>query len=158
MENTMTINLHATKEFWEDKKVGFIARAKELAEKGDEEIDALNSLLNSSGSLAESVEHCEDLLYGDLVNFVRAANLLSDDSKCDPFGDNSADRILFAKQALNLAYHIQRVEWSLTLPQVETFGQISYRIHLYLQCKPNKHQMDQFTAHGIEWDGDVRAY
>jgi hypothetical protein len=154
----MEITPRGTKEFWEEIKAGFIARTKELSEKGEEEVDALNSLLNSSGSLAQSVECCEDLMYGDLVNFVRASNLLSDDSKCDPFGDNSADRIFFAKQALNLAYHIQKTEWSLTLPQVETFDQISYRVHLYLQCKPNKHQMEQFTAHGIEWDGDVRAY
>jgi hypothetical protein len=158
MEKTMTITPRATKEFWEDIKAGYLARAKDIAMLSSEEIDALNSLLNSSGSLSESVEHCEDLLYGDLVNFVRAANLLSDDSKCDPFGDNSADRISFAKQALNLAYHIRKTEWSLTLPQVETFGQISYRVHLYLQCKPNKHQMEQFTAHGIKWDGDVHAY
>mgnify|MGYP003652285811 CR=1 FL=1 len=154
----MEITPRVTKEFWEDIKAGFIARTKELSEKGEEEVDALNSLLNSSGSLAQSVECCEDLMYGDLVNFVRASNLLSDDSKCDPFGDNSADRIFFAKQALNLAYHIQKTEWSLTLPQVETFDQISYRVHLYLQCKPNKHQMEQFIAHGIEWDGDVRGH
>ncbi len=154
----MEITPRVTKEFWEDIKAGFIARTKELAEKGEEEIDALNSLLNSSGNLAQSVEHCEDLPYGDLVNFVRASNFLSDDSKCDPFGDSSADRIFFVKQAMKLAHYIQKSDWSLTLLQVEIFDQISYRVHLYLQCKPNKYQMDQFTAHGIEWDGDVRAY
>lgn len=154
----MTITPRATKEFWEDIKAGYLAKAKDIAMLSSEEIEALTSLMESSESLSVSVEHCEDLLYGELVKFTRASTLLADEFRWDPFDDCCDDRKFIAGKSADLAYHIRKIEWSLTLPQVEAFGQISYRVRIYLRCKPNKHQMEQFTAHGIKWDGDVHAY
>jgi hypothetical protein len=157
MENTMTINLHATKEFWEEIKAGYIAKTKELAEMC-EEIEALTSLMESSETLSESVDCFQDLEYEELVKFTRASTLLADEFDWNPFDDYCDNRKFIAGKSADLTYHIQKFDWRLTLPQVKTFGAISYSVHNYLKCTPNKYQMDQFTAHGIEWDGDVRAY
>jgi hypothetical protein len=158
MENTMTINLHATKEFWEDIKAGYIAKTKDIAMLSSEEIEALTSLMESSESLSENVDCFEDLEYEDLVKFTRASTLLADEFRWDPFDDCCDDRRFIAGKSADLTYYIQKFDWRLTLPQVKTFGAISYQVYTYLQCTPNKYQMEQFTAHGIEWDGDVRAY
>ena len=154
----MTINLHATKEFWEDIKAGYIAKAEELAEVSSEEIEALTSLMESSESLSESVDYFQDLEYEELVKFIRASTLLADEFDWTPFDDYCDDRNFIAGKSADLAYHIQQFDSRLTLPQVKTFGAISYSVHNYLQCKPNKYQMEQFKAHGIEWDGDVRDH
>ena len=154
----MTINLHATKELWEDIKAGYIAKTKELAEVSSEEIEALTSLMESSESLSESVDCFQDLEYEELVKFIRASTLLADEFDWNPFDDYCDNRNFIAGKSADLTYHIQKFESRLTLPQVKTFGAISYQVYTYLQCTPNKYQMEQFTAHGIEWDGDVRAY
>tara|TARA_R110000782_G_C14604956_1_gene391481 strand:+ start:89 stop:565 length:477 start_codon:yes stop_codon:yes gene_type:complete len=158
MENTMTINLHATKGLWEDIKAGYIARTNELAEVSSEEIEALTILMESGESLSESVDCFQDLEYEELVKFIRASSLLADEFGWDPFDDYCDDRNFIAGKSADLAYHIQEFDSRLTLPQVKTFGAISYSVHNYLKCKPNKYQMEQFKAHGIEWDGDVRDH
>ena len=152
----MTTSPHDTKEFWDDIKVNHIARAKDIAALGSDEIEALQCLRWSSSSLSESVEYFVDLEYDELVNIVRCSDLI-----CEKFGwelSDCKDKLDIAHKSSTLAGLIQECSGRLTLPQVQKFGVLSHHISRYLRCKPTTYQMEQFTKHGITWEGEVRDY
>jgi hypothetical protein len=159
MENTMTTNPHNTKEFWDDIKVDYIARAKDIAALGSEELEALQDLFHSSTSLSESVDYFLDLEYDDLVVFIRSAELLSEKYDWNPFLDSFCEeKRRISKASSDLAALIQMHDARLSLRQVRDFSSISGMTFQYLKCEPNEYQMKRFEEFGITWEGDVRDH
>lgn len=154
----MSITPVGTEQFWLDIRDGYLAKERELSEASSAEIDSLEALRNSSTCLSDNVEHLEDLVYADLVKFVRASSFLSEEFSYDDFGGNSADLIFIVDRAAVLADSILLCSAALSLPDVEMFEVIAYRVMAYLERKPSKHQMEQFGLHGINWEGEVRGH
>ena len=152
-------DLHSTPEFWEEIKSNYIARGKELAALGSDELDALNDLFHSSTSLSESVDYFLDFEYDDLVVFIRSAELLSEKFDWNPSFDGFCeDKRRISKTSSELAAIIQMHDARLSFRQVRDFSSISGMIFQYLKCKPNKYQTERFAEHGITWEGEVDGH
>lgn len=155
----MTTTPHDTKEFWDDIKVNYIARAKDIAALGSDELEALNDLFHSSASLSESVDYFLDLEYDDLVVFIRSAELLSEKFDWNPFLDDFCEeKRRISKTSSELAALIQMHDARLSLRQVREFSSIFGMVSQYFQCAPNKYQMKRFEEFGITWEGKVRDH
>jgi len=149
-------DLHSTPEFWEKIKSNYIARGKEIAALGSDELDALNDLFHSSECLSESVDYFLDLEYDGLVVFIRSAELLSETFDWNPsFADFCEDKRRISRTSSELAALIQMHDARLSLRQFRDFSVISSMIFKYLKCKPNKYQVERFAEHGITWEGEV---
>ena len=155
----MTTNPHDTKEFWDDIKVDYIARAKDIAALGSDELEALQDLFHSSTSLSESVDYFLDFEYDDLVVFIRSAELLSEKFDWNPSFDGFCeDKRRISKTSSDLAALIQMHDARLSFRQVRDFSSISGMIFQYLKCEPTKYQMERFEEFGITWEGEVRDH
>ena len=153
----MTTNPHDTKEFWNDVKVDYIARAKDIAALGIDELDALHDLFHSSTSLSESVDYFLDFEYDDLVVFIRSAELLSEKFDWNPSFDGFCeDKRRISKTSSELAAIIQMHDARISFRQARDFSSISGMIFQYLKCEPNEYQMKRFDEFGITWEGEVR--
>ena len=155
----MTNSPHDTKQFWDDIKVDYIARAKDIAALGSDELEALQDLFHSSTSLSESVDYFLDFEYDDLVVFIRSAELLSEKFDWNPSFDGFCeDKRRISKTSSDLAALIQMHDARLSIRQVRDFSSISGMIFQYLKCEPNEYQMERFIEHGITWEGYVRDH
>jgi hypothetical protein len=156
MENKMTTSPHDTKEFWDDVKVDYTARAKDIAALGSDELDALQELRWSCSDLSESVEYFMDFEYLELVKFMKASRALCDDFDWDQ--SSCEGKSYIAKKSKALSDEITKHDCRLTLMQVREFSVLAGRIHHYFQCEPNKYQMKRFEEFGITWEGEVRDH
>ena len=152
----MTTNPHDTKEFWDDIKVDYIARAKDIAALGSDELEALQDLRWSCLNLSESVEYFVDFEYTELVKFVKASTNL-----CESFGwdqSSSEEKRHISKASEKISKSIQSKCGLISLGEAMNFSTLSLFIQRYFDCTPTKYQMKRFDEFGITWEGDVRDY
>ena len=151
-------NPNDTPEFWEDIKSKFISRQKDVDALSSKEIEALNDLRSSSDGLSESVHYFLDLEYEDLALFMRSTKVLIEQFNWNPFDYDSDHKREIAERSDKLASIIQDHDGRLTLRQVKGFAWVYNLVSTYLDCRPNKYQMEKFAKHGITWKGDVRDH
>jgi hypothetical protein len=152
MENTMT-DLHSTPEFWDDIKVNYIARAKDIAALGSDELEALQALRWSCLNLSQSVEYFVDFEYTELVKFVKASTNL-----CESFGwdqSSSEEKRHISKASEKISKSIQLKCGLISLEEAMEFSTLSEVIQRYFRCSPTKYQVRRFEEFGITWEGKV---
>lgn len=145
-----------TKQFWDEIKSEYIARAKVIAALGSDELESLQELRWSCNDLSESVEYFVDFDYIELVKFIKAsANL------CESFGwdqSSNEEKRRIANSSKKISEAIQSHMGRISLGEAMNFSNLSLFIQRYFNCTPTKYQTERFDEFGITWEGDVRDY
>ena len=142
--------------FWEGIKQDMLDRADIVSELDVEEVEALSELHYASSSMSEDVHHLMHFAYRDVVNLCRYSDILRNDfgwhhSECKEKREISSVALILSIGLRDEAGGAGR----LSFDEAQLFHTLSSRISALKRTKPNKHQMERFTEHGITWEGEV---
>ena len=152
-------NIHDTwdtAEKWKSIKQEMLDRADVMNELTEDESEALNKLRWASVNLAESASYLMHFHYEDIVDFVRAYDVLAESYKWN-LSECEQKRII-VKNCAGVVAELKSDYGSLNTRDVRSFETVTQSLRGFYHTSPSKYQMGKFTEHGITWEGEVYDY